>query len=166
MSGEMSRVDGNGDGGPTDPEVVLWTRRPVCGSRTVVVDRLSELRSSGAIADFSVEIWPDEVVVSGRGRHAELLETVERFEAWAADRGVSLRPPFETRTSALLVGGSEEVLTMPMTVAAVHEGGELVGVYSCSDGDRTWTIAAFLDALEAREDLPHASAPGSDGYGG
>jgi hypothetical protein len=135
-------------GGSTDLEVALWTRRPVCGPRTTVIDRLSSLRTKGVLADFTVTTWPDEVAISERNQQSELLETIETYEAWAEDRGLSLRPPFETRTASLLVGGSEEVLTTPVLLAAAYDDGDLVGVYPCSDGTRTWTIPEFLDALE------------------
>lgn len=128
--------------------VDLWTRRPVCGPRTTVIDRLSSLRTAGTLEDFSVTTWPDEIIVSERNQHSELLATIEEFEVWAADNGVSLRPPFQTRTASLLVGGSREVLRTPMMLASLSEGDDVVGVYPCTDGDRTWTIPEFLDALE------------------
>ncbi|MFC7027565.1 HTH domain-containing protein [Halomicroarcula sp. GCM10025324] len=140
------------DASATDLEVSLWTRRPVCGPRTTVIDRLSSLRTNGVLSDFTVTTWPDEITISERNRQSELLETVERFEAWAADHGLSLRPPFETRTASLLVGKSEEVLTTPMMLVAAYEDGDLVGVYPCSDEERTWTIPEFLDTLEADYD--------------
>lgn len=129
--------------------VALWTRRPVCGPRTTVIDRLSSLRTKAVLTDFSVTTWPDEVVISGRNRRSELLETVETFEAWAADNDLSLRPPFETRTASLLVGGSKEVLTTPMMLAVAYEDGDVAGIYPCTDGTETWTISDFLDALES-----------------
>ncbi|WP_135302042.1 HTH domain-containing protein [Haloarcula amylovorans] len=131
--------------------VDLWTRRPVCGPRTTVIDRLSSLRTAGTLDDFAVTTWPEEIVVSGRTNHSRLLDTVDGFEEWAAENGLTLRPPFETRTASLLVGGSKEVLTTPMMLAAAYEDGELVGVYPCTDGERTWTIGEFLDALEDDE---------------
>jgi len=129
--------------------LTLWTRRPVCGPRTTIIDRLSALRTAGAISDFSINTWPEEIGLGGRGQESELLETIDRFEQWAADHGLSLRPPFETRTSSLLVGGSEEVLLTPMLLVAVYEDGELVAVYPCTDGEYTWTVTEFLDGLEA-----------------
>lgn len=129
--------------------VELWVRRPVCGPRTTVIDRLGNLRASGLLEDFSVTTWPEEIVLTGRNRQEELLETIEGFEQWAADHGLSLRPPFETRTASLLVGGSEDVMTTPMMLATVFEEGELVGIYPCTDGTETYTISALLDELEA-----------------
>lgn len=128
--------------------VDLWVRRPVCGPRTTVIDRLSRLSASGVLEEFSVTTWPEEIALTGPKRQGELLETIEQFESWAADRGLSLRPPFETRTASLLVGDSEDVLVTPMLLAAAYEDGELVGIYPCSDGSKTWTIPEFLDKLE------------------
>lgn len=130
----------------------LWTRRPVCGPRTTVIDRLSALRTAGAIDDFSVNTWPEEIALAGENRETDLLETIDQLEAWAADHGLSLRPPFGTRTSSLLVGGSEEVLLTPMLLLAVYEDGELIGVYPCTDGEYTWTVSEFLDGVEADAD--------------
>lgn len=139
-------------------EVDLWVRRPVCGPRTTVIDRLGALRTAGALDDFSVMTWPEEIALTGENRQEELLETIERFEDWAADRGLSLRPPFETRTASLLVGDSEDVLTTPMLLAAAYEDDDLVGIYPCTDGTKTWTIPEFLDALEADAERPPPGA--------
>jgi hypothetical protein len=139
----------------TDLEVDLWVRRPVCGPRTTVIDRLGNLRKRGVLAAFSVTTWPEEIVLTGQNRQDDLLETIEAFESWAADHGLSLRPPFETRTASLLVGNSQDVLVTPMLLAAAYEDGELVGIYPCTDGSKTWTIPEFLDGLDAgREDSP------------
>lgn len=135
--------------------VVLWTRRPVCGPRTTVIDRLSSLRTAGMLDDFTVRTWPDQLVVSDQGHHDDILATIEEYENWAAEHGLSLRPPFERRTASLLVGGSKEVLTTPLVAAAVYDADDLVGVYPCRDGSRTWTVVEFLDAAETGTELPH-----------
>ncbi|MBX0321977.1 hypothetical protein EGH21_02915 [Halomicroarcula sp. F13] len=153
MSDGLQHLNGTApDTGPANGLTVdLWTRRPVCGPRTTVIDRLSSLRTAGTLSDFTVTTWPDEIVVSDRNQHSELLATIETFEAWAAENGVSVRPPFETRTASLLVGESKEVLTTPMMLASLTDGEDILGVYPCTDGDRTWTIPEFLDVLEADE---------------
>lgn len=135
-------------------QITLWTRRPVCGRRAVAINRLSELGAAGTIDDFEVETWPDEVMISGSNEHSDLLATIERFEQWAAEQGVSLRPPFELRTVGSLVGESREVLATPMLLAVVHDDGGLAGVYPCTDGDRTWAVTELFDALAAGKGLP------------
>ena len=124
-TGQTNETD-VGSGG-TDLQVDLWVRRPVCGPRTTVIDRLSSLCASGPVADFSVTTWPEEIALTGSNRQEELLETIEGFEDWAADRGLSLRPPFETRTVSRLVGGSEDVLTTPMLLAAAYRDDDVDG---------------------------------------
>ena len=147
---QKNEYDSGGDAGGL--EISLWVRRPVCGPRTTVIDRLGALRTAGELDEFSVTTWPEEIALTGANREEALLDTIEGFEDWAADRGLSLRPPFETRTASSLVGGSEDVLRTPMLLAAAYEGDELVGVYPCTDGTKTWTIPEFLDALEAGEE--------------
>jgi len=158
MSNESEQTNEHGD---TDGlEISLWVRRPVCGPRTTVIDRLSALRTAGVLADFDVTTWPEEIVLTGSNRQEELLETIAGFEDWAADRGLSLRPPFETRTASRLVGDSEDVLRTPMLLAAAYDGDDLAGIYPCTDGTKTWTIPEFLDALEAGEE--HAPSTAGD----
>jgi len=159
MANETEQTTGHDSRDDSDGiEVDLWVRRPVCGPRTTVIDRLSALRTAGAVADFDVTTWPEEIALTGDNRQEDLLATIEGFEDWAADRGLSLRPPFETRTVSRLVGDSEDVLTMPMLLAAAYEGEDLVGIYPCTDGTKTWTIPEFLDALEAGEESLPSSA--------
>jgi hypothetical protein len=137
----------------TNAHAVLWTRRPVCGPRTEVIDRLSALQSAGELAGFDVETCPEEVAVSGQTRHSRVVEAYEQFRAWAVEAGVSVSPPFDRRTVTSLVGRTEEVLTVPVMCLAVYDD-DLCGVYPCSDGDRTWTVTDYLDAYEAAESPP------------
>ncbi|WP_236044431.1 HTH domain-containing protein [Haloarcula salinisoli] len=159
MSNETEQTTDHDSRGDADGlEISLWVRRPVCGPRTTVIDRLSALRTAGDLDGFSVTTWPEEVALTGANREEELLATIEEFEDWAADRGLSLRPPFETRTASRLVGESEDVLRTPMLLAAAYEGDDLVGIYPCTDGTKTWTIPEFLDALEAGEERSPSGA--------
>ena len=129
-------------------EMVLWTRRPVCGPRTSVIDRLSSLSADGKIADFRVETWPDEVALSEHTEHSRVVERYKTFLLWASDHDRSISPPFERRTVAPLVGESRDVLTLPIMCLAVHEDGSLCGVYPHVDGDQTISVTDYLDACE------------------
>lgn len=141
-----TRSDGAGpDAGGIRLE--LWTRRPVSGRRTDVIDRLSALKSSGAIGEFIVETWPDEVFLSEHAQGARVLGVYEEFRTWADERDVTITPPFERRTVTSLVGRTEAVLTVPVLCLAVYADG-LSGVFPCQDGDRTLTVTEFLDAFE------------------
>jgi hypothetical protein len=143
-----------GDGGDTDgTRVVLWTRRPVCGPRTEIIDRLSSLRARGQIDDFTVQTWPDEVAISEHTRHSRVIENYERFRSWAEETEVTIIPPFDRRTVSTLVGRSEEVLTLPVLCLAIYEDG-LCGVYPCTDGDETLTVTDYVDACAGGDTTP------------
>jgi DNA-binding Lrp family transcriptional regulator len=142
----------NGELQPAGVTMTLRTRTPVCGSRTTVIDRLGRLRATGAIEGFEVRTWPDEVVLSDGTEPDPAVATFERLEAWATDRGLSLRPPFDVRTVSSLLGRERELLTLPMMCLSVAVDDALVGVYPCDDGERTWTIADCLDAYETADD--------------
>jgi len=149
----------SGEDESTGVRLVLWTRRPVCGPRTEIIDRLTALQSAGHVAGFEVETWPEEVAISEHTRHSRVVETYERFRAWAETAGVSISPPFDRRTVTTLVGRSEEVLTLPVMCLAVHDEG-LRGVYPCTDSGRTWTVTDYVDACEVAGSAPLPAAPG------
>lgn len=134
-------------------QLVLWTRRPVCGPRTDVIDRLSSIRSDGVIDDFTVETWPDEVAISEHTEHARVIEVYKEYLFWADEHDLSITPPFERRTASSLVGGEEDVLTVPIMCLAVYDDC-LRGVYPCSDKNRTWSVTDYLDAFETLEERP------------
>jgi hypothetical protein len=131
--------------GETAVTVTLWARRPVCGMRTVVIDRLHDLAGSDLIADFAVETWPDSV---RSDTDSPLLSVVDDFETWADEQSVNVHPPFERKTVSPLVGDSREEVVLPMMTLAVRDDDGLVGVYPCSDGNRTWSVLDYLDACE------------------
>jgi hypothetical protein len=136
--------------------VELWTRRPVCGPRTETIDRLTGFRAEGALADVSVETWPEAVSLSDRDGDSDLLARINRFEELAAERGLTLRPPFERRSVSLLVGERRSVLRTPMLFAAVSDDDGLVAVYPCTREERTWTVGELLDALDPDAEGPAA----------
>lgn len=137
----------------------LWTRRPVCGARTEVIDRLTGLDAADAIAGFTVETLPDEVALGEHTEHTGVRAAYRDFSAWADANDVSISPPFESRRVTSLVGRSTEVLRVPVLCLAVSEDGTLTGVYPCSDGERTWSVSDYLTAFE-RAGGPPATAGG------
>lgn len=153
-------TDSKGGVSPGDSDsvrMVLWTRRPVCGPRTEVIDRLSSLRADGAIEDFSVETWPDEVALSEHTEHARVVEVYKEYLTWASDHGVSITPPFQRRTASSLVGDTQDVLTVPVMCLAVYDDG-LCGVYPCTSEGETWSVPDYLDAYETTEGRPAEDA--------
>jgi hypothetical protein len=148
----------NSGGGVTpgesdDVRMVLWTRRPVCGPRTAIIDRLSSLHSEDAIDEFSVETWPDEVALSEYTEHARVVEVYKEYLTWANEHDLSITPPFERRTASSLVGDTQDVLTVPVMCLAVYQDG-LRGVYPCTRDGHTYSVADYLDAYEAVDGRP------------
>lgn len=135
-----------------DPEMVLWTRRPVCGPRAEVIDRLSALAARDAIGGFTVETWPDELAISEHTERGSVVERFKEFLLWADEHDRSITPPFERRTVSPLVGESREVLTLPIMCLAVYEDGDLRGVYPNSDGEGTVSVTDYLDACDSADD--------------
>jgi hypothetical protein len=135
-----------------DLRVELWTRQPVSGPRTAVIDRLRRLRTAGVLTDFTVNTWPEEIPVGEQRDRSDLLETIERFQQWARGHGLGLQPALETRPASLLVGADETVLVTPMVLVSVYDDDELVGVFPCSHEHRVWTVTAVLDALDPETD--------------
>jgi hypothetical protein len=129
-------------------EMVLWTRRPVCGPRTAVIDRLSTLAANGDIGGFRVETWPDEVGISEHTEHTRVIERYEAFRSWAEDNDRSITPPFEHRTVSPLIGEGREVLTLPIMCLAVYENEQLRGVYPNAVDGRTISVTEYLDACD------------------
>lgn len=123
-----------------DPIEERVERARDCEERTDLVDRVV------------VRSWPDTVRFDDDGPHREVLEEFRRFESWAERRGVSIRPPFETRTRTSVVeDDGVEVLVTPVLCLAVYRDERLVSVYPHSEGEETYTVADALDRLEADE---------------
>jgi hypothetical protein len=125
-------------------EMVLWTRRPVCGPRTAVIDQLSSLAASGDIGGFRVETWPDELAMSEHTEHNQVVERYKEFLLWAEENDCSITPPFERRTVSPLIGKRRDVLTLPIMCLAVYEDDTLCGVYPHSEDGETISVTDFL----------------------
>lgn len=146
---------GAGDGA-TDPENVsfaLYVQSPVAGTKTETIDRLNALDVAGAIASFDVRTVREEFIVSQRQNRTtadipgELVEAVE----WC---GTELSPAFGTEKVRTRLGRTVQRLSPPETVLVVYVDRELVCVFPCTDGTRTWTVEDFLDSYETSREPP------------
>lgn len=92
-------------------------------------ETLREYRDRGVIDEFSLEVWPDEVVVEGYTEDTALVSRYRRFRAWAEGTGVSLRPGFTVRERGSLIDDrTDAVLVLPECCLAVRVDGELTTV--------------------------------------
>jgi len=112
-----------------------------------LTDRLTDLEAEDELEAAAVHTWDkriergDSVQTSARDRYAE-------FEAWAADRGVSLRPFFGTRECySMETGEKGDWIVYPALCLAVYEDGDLASVFPHADGDDFRSVLDGIDAL-------------------
>jgi len=119
-----------------------------------VESRIETLRSleDGPLVDtVVVRSWPDTVRLDDEGDH-ETRARYERFRSWADRRGVSIQPPFETRTrSSIVEEEGIDVLVTPTLCLAVYREERLVGVFPHSSDGETHTVEEAVDALQDGE---------------
>lgn len=114
------------------------------------VERLRACEDEGLIDALLVRSWPKEIQLNESTPCSALVEHFEQFESWAGQCGVSVRPPFRTRTAGPMTGDTErEVLVTPAVCLAVYRDDGLVGVFPHSDGEETYTVAEAIDDLES-----------------
>lgn len=134
----------------------------VCHARTPLVfdpveervERAQSLEDTELVDAVVVRSWPETVRYDDDGPHREVVEEFQRFEAWADRRGVSVRPPFQTRTRTSMVeDDGVDVLVTPVLCLALYRDERLVSVFPHSEGDDTYTVAQALGCLEV-DQLP------------
>lgn len=135
----------------------------------MVDDVLETLRThdrEGRLGSLSVHAWPSSVTLDG-ALHRDVLETVDEFREWAAERGASLEPAFsvEERVSEF-TGHRETRLRLPVVCLAVYRDGELYCVVPNRTAEWTCTVPKALEVVETDEDdgmaaLAGATDPGS-----
>jgi hypothetical protein len=132
----------------------------VCHARTPLVfdpveervERAQALEEGHLVDNVVVRSWPETVRLDDDGPHREVVEEFRRYEEWAEHRGVSVSPPFETRTRTSIVEeDGVEVLVTPVLCLALYRDERLVSVFPHSDADETYTVDRVLDRLEADE---------------
>lgn len=142
----------------------------VCHARTPLVfdpveeriERARDLEDGDLVDTVVLRSWPETVRFDDDSPHREVVEEFERFDEWAARRGVSVRPPFETRTRTSMVeDGGVDVLVTPVLCLAVYREERLVSVFPHSDGETTYSVERALDRLEA-DQLPRPLRASAD----
>ncbi|SDK15763.1 HTH domain-containing protein [Natronorubrum texcoconense] len=105
------------------------------------IETLQACDSEGTIDDLLLRSWPKEIALTDTSPYQEALESFERFETWAADRGVSIRPPFQERTTTSQVTGeTTDLLVTPLLCLELYADDELVGVFPHTDEETEETL--------------------------
>ncbi|RKD95224.1 HTH domain-containing protein [Halopiger aswanensis] len=151
----------------TDPvrvEVFLRTRTPpgVVERLRDLVARARRLEATDSVTDVRVTNWapvcPTLEELSDDG--PSVAPTVATFRSWADREGYSLEPGFARReTSSRLEDCHAAEIQVPIVSVAVYEGERLQCVTPCADGERTYTVAECLEALERGVVGPLESGP-------
>ncbi|MFC6942738.1 HTH domain-containing protein [Salinirubellus sp. GCM10025818] len=139
----------------TDVRVEVWMRdaSPLPDDpRATVLARLREFEAEGIVDDVSVRIWGTFLAVPEDGTDEldpPIRGRVGKFQRWAERNGHSLEPAFDRfERSSIVSEGETDVIRLPMQCLAVYEDDRLVGVFPCSTGDGTNTVADCVDRLE------------------
>ncbi|WP_265110639.1 HTH domain-containing protein [Halosolutus halophilus] len=134
--------------------VTVWMRgfAPTPDQRTLL-DRLKGLRQEGALADVSLRIWGRQIAASPSvidGDDVERIRNrISEFESWASRNGYSLEPAFKRCEQTSMVSDERtEVVVLPTICLALYDADRLVGVFPCSDSDRTTTVHDCVIRLE------------------
>lgn len=114
------------------------------------IETLRTYDRRNVIDNLGVEVWPDEVVLTAETEETAPVERYRRFQAWAEQAGVSLRPAFQTRERATLVSEQPaRALVLPVVCLAIHADGELATVVPHRADGVTYTVEDALGDLTA-----------------
>lgn len=118
------------------------------------IETLRACESEGTVDELLLRSWPKEVALTDESPYQEALESFERFDDWAAKRGVSVRPPFRERsTTSQITGETKELLVMPLLCLELYADDELVGVFPHTDeeAEETRTTDEVIATLRTGE---------------
>lgn len=119
-----------------------------------VIDRLQTLADGGLIEELDVDVWGTSMGITHDNRDpAGTRERVAEFEQWATEKGYTLQPAFDWRSTESAGDGESqrrEIVTPLVTLAVYGESGnDLQAVYPHVDGEDVWTIHDGVDTLES-----------------
>lgn len=149
---------------PSDITVECYVRAAtVSGPVNETIETLQEYAGQDVIEALTVDVWPDEVVLTAETKETALIEQYRRFRTWAEQAGVSLHPAFLIRERATLVDDQpKRTLVFPMVCLAIHADGELATVVPHQTDTTTYTVEDALADLTAPDrPIPasHVEAP-------
>jgi hypothetical protein len=121
--------------------------------------RVRELDRTGRVDAGTVVVWGDEVgltTTAFRTRVGKcIVDRVAAFRGWAADRGGTMAPFFETRSvTGEITGESYTAVRLPVACLAEYENDDLVHVAPYRAGDADCTVGERLQYLEDRTASP------------
>ena len=127
------------------------------------IETLRDYDQQGVIDDLTVGGWPDEVVLTTDTEVPPPIAQYRRFQTWAEQTDVSLRPSFTIRERTSLVSDQPKtILVPPVLCLAIHVNGELGTVVPHKSDTTTYTVEDALADLAALDRDSPARPPISD----
>lgn len=139
---------------PAGVTLGLYVTPPVSGSRVAAIDRVTALSADDAIEGYDITVVRGDVILSDGGRAGaedDLADELGRLAAWTSG---PVRSGLDGHRTSTRTGRAVRKLSVPELCLAVYEHGELVGVFPCTDGERTWTATDLLDSFERTGGFP------------
>ena len=143
----------------TDLRAVVYVRaRPANKrQRDEILDALHECFEDELISDLQVRIWPKSISLIHKPGSSAVVSELKRIKEWAEQNGVSLQPALETEeVHSSITGEHDRILRLPSVCIVLQQADEPIGVFPCTDGERTVTVSRVVDALRTGRiaDLP------------
>lgn len=114
------------------------------------VETLRRLDDRGDVDGVVLRSWPEAVSLDAPGPESEVVDRFRRFERWADQQDVQLRPPFRVRERTSMADDTtRRLLVTPVLCLACYYDDALVGVYPHTDGETTRTATDAIGALVA-----------------
>jgi hypothetical protein len=134
-------------------ELFVRSLAPAHGPAADHAERVRALAAADRVAAADVFVWGEEVGLSTTAFRTPVekcvLERVAAFRAWAADRGATMEPFFETRdVRGTITGESYTTLRLPASCLAEYVDSDLVHVAPVREGSRTVAVGDRLRELE------------------
>lgn len=118
------------------------------------IDRLQTLADGSLIDELDIDVWGTSMGTTHDNRNpAGTRERVAEFEQWATEKGYTLRPAFDWRSTEPAGDGESqrrEIVTPLITLAIYTASAEdLQAVYPHVEGEDVCTIHDGIKTLES-----------------
>lgn len=134
-------------------------------SQEAIVQRLLDMESEQSL-EFSLTVWGDQIATDTAVTRTEAgrtaLDTVRRFESWAATNGYTVEPFFSDVHRESLVDAAHDVIVPPHVCLALYDEGDVTGVFPCSDHGIHYTVEDAIEAMAGERDVEDVSPLSAD----
>jgi len=155
--------------GPVEVDLYVRSLSPPLGIRErqeQILRQLQELHEAAIIDSVRVNLWGEGVclcdVCSGTGVATSMLDSVERFEQWAAEQGAVSLPFERERVDSATLERTSRDLVVPSISLSVTTRSDLKAVFPCTVADEPLSVTDFVDSLSESDAVENATARNSN----